>query len=71
MVDDQPIGTSHDVSEGGNVMQDANHENAHGNNFGAGFGDLSSIMTMLQNMQLRLDECYEEDCRRRDAFEAI
>lgn len=26
-------------------------------------------MTMLQNIQLRQDERYEEDCRRRDSFE--
>lgn len=30
---------------------------------------MSSIMTMLQNMQQRQDECYVEDCRRRYAFE--
>lgn len=27
-------------------------------------------MTMLQNMQLRKDKRYVEDCQRRDAFEA-
>lgn len=70
VVNDQPIGISHDVSQGDAFMQDATHEDAHGNNFSAGFGDLSSIMTMLQNMQLRQDENYEEDCQRRDAFEA-
>lgn len=31
-------------------MQDATHEDTHGNNFAAGLGDSSSIMTMLQIM---------------------
>lgn len=39
MVDDQPIGTSHDVPEGNAFLQDATHGDAHGNTFGAGFGD--------------------------------
>lgn len=70
MVDDKPVGTSHDALEGDAFMKDATHGYDHGNRFGVGFGDPSSSMTMLQNMQLRQDEHYEEDCRRRDAFEA-
>lgn len=64
MVDDQPIGTSHGIHEGGDFMQDVTHEDAPGNSFGVGFGNPSSIMTMLKNIQLRQDERYEEDCRR-------
>lgn len=67
---DQTIGTSHDVPEGDAFMQDVTHGEAHCNTFGVGFGDPSSIMTMLQNMQSRQDEHYEEDCKRRYAFEA-
>lgn len=69
MVDDQPIGTSHDVLKGDDFMQDSTHEDAHDNRVGARFSDLSSIMTMQQNMQLRQDNNYEEDRRRRDSFE--
>lgn len=68
--DEQPIGTSHGVSKGDVVFQDATHGDAHGNNFGVVFGDTSSITNMLQNTQLGKDERYEEDSRRRDAFEA-
>lgn len=53
MVDDQPIGTSNDVPQGDACIQDVTHEDDYGNSFGVGFGDPSSIMTMLQNMQLR------------------
>lgn len=63
MDDEQPIHTSNHVSKGDVIMQDAPHANAHGNTFGTGFGDTSSIMTMLQNMQLWQDEWYVEDCR--------
>lgn len=70
MVDDQPIGTSHNGPQGDAFMQDDAHENTHGNNFSADFSDPPSIMTMLQNMQLRQDERYEEDCLRQDVFEA-
>lgn len=37
--------------------------------FSVEFGDHASIMSMLQDMQLRQDERYEKDYRRRDAFE--
>lgn len=50
-------------------MQYAPHVDAHGSNFGTGFADTSSIMTMLQNMQLRQDKRYVQDCQRQ-AFEA-
>lgn len=70
MDDEQPMGASLEVLEGDVVMQDAPYGDTHGNTFGTGFGDTSSIMTMLQNMQVRQYERYEEDCRRRDAFES-
>lgn len=69
MVDDQPIDASHGVLQGDTFMQDIDHEDGQGNIFSVGYGDPSSIMTMLQNMQVRQDERYEEDYRRRDAFE--
>lgn len=59
------MGAPYDVLEGDVVMQDA-----YGSAFGTGFSDISSIMTKLQNMQLRKDERYVEDCRRRDVSEA-
>lgn len=68
MDDEQPMGASHDVPDGDVVIQDAPCGDSHGNAFGTGFGDTSSIMTMLKNMQLRQDERYVEDCQRRDAF---
>lgn len=49
MDDKQPIGASHDVPEGDVVIQDVTHGDGHGNTFGVGFGDTSSIVTMLQN----------------------
>lgn len=64
MVDDQPISTSHDVPQGDSFMQDVTHLDSHGNSFATRFRDPSSIMTMLQNMQLRQDEHYEEYYRR-------
>lgn len=66
------MGVPHDVPKVDAVMQDAPHVDAHGSNFGTGFGgvDMSSIMIMLYNMQLRQDERYVEDCQRRNAFEA-
>lgn len=70
VVDDQPIGISHGVPQGDAFMQDVEHEDGQGNRFRVEYGDQASIMYMLQNMQLRQDERYEEDCRRRDAFEA-
>lgn len=50
MDDEQPISASHDVPEGGGVMRDVSHGYAHGNIFGIGFGDTSSIMTMRHSM---------------------
>lgn len=64
MDDEQPIVASHDVHKGDAVMKDVPHGDAHSNMFGTGFGDTSSFMTMLQNMQLRKDDRYMEDCRR-------
>lgn len=40
---EQLIGTFHDVPEGDAFMQD----DSHCSTFGSGFGDTSSIMTML------------------------
>lgn len=53
MDDEQPIGAPRVVHRGDVVMQDVPHGDAHASSFGIGFGDTSSIMTMLQNMQLR------------------
>lgn len=47
--DEHHMGVPHDVPEGNAVTQDAPHEDNHG----TGFGDTYSIMTMLQNMQLK------------------
>lgn len=70
--DEQHMRVPHDVPKGDGAFQDAPHVDAHRSNFGTGFYgvDTSSIMTMLQNMQLRHDERCVEDCQRRDAFEA-
>lgn len=70
MVDDQPIGASHGVPQGDAFMQDVDHDDGQGNIFSVEYGDQSSIITMLQNMENRQDERYEEDCWRQDAFEA-
>lgn len=47
MDDELPIGTCHDVPEDDDFMHDTTNGNDHENTFGAGFGDSSSIMTML------------------------
>lgn len=70
MDDEQPMGVPHDVPGGDVVMQDSPHGYAHGSDFGTGYGDTSSIMTMLQNMQLRKNERYVEYGQMRYAFEA-
>lgn len=52
---EQPMGVPNDVPGGDTIMQDDPHVDAHASNFGTGFDgvDTSSIMIMLQNMQLR------------------
>lgn len=50
-------------------MQDVDHEDGQGSINGVEYRKQSSIITMLQNIQVKIDERYEEDCRRRYAFE--
>lgn len=59
-----------DVPEKDVMMHDASLGDDHGAGFGTSSADNASIMTMLQDMQMRQDERYVEDCQRRDAFEA-
>lgn len=67
MDDEKHMDIPHYVPEGDVVIKYVPHLDAHGSNFGTGFGGVhtSSIMTMLQNMQLRQDERYVEDCQRK------
>lgn len=62
MDDEEDMGVPHDLPEGDAVMQDAPHGDDHDTSFGTSFADTSFIMTMLQNIQLRQDERYVEDC---------
>lgn len=51
-------------------MHDSPHGDEHGAGFGIGSDNTSSIMNMLQNMQMRQVERYVEECKWREAFEA-
>lgn len=42
----------------------------HGVGFGTNYADTASIMTMLQDMQMKQDEKYDEECKWRETFEA-
>lgn len=44
-------------------MQGVGHADGQDNKFSVGYGDSSSIITMLQNMLVRQDDHYEEDVR--------
>ncbi|CAI8589579.1 unnamed protein product [Vicia faba] len=66
VVDGQPIGAPQVDA----VMHDVIHGDSQGSGIGVKYGNESSIITMLQNMQAKKDERYKEGFRRRDAFEA-
>lgn len=53
MDDDKPIGVHHYITEGDVVMHDAPCGEDHGAGFGTNYDDTTSIMTMLQDMQMR------------------
>lgn len=46
------------------ILFDKIQDSPHGDAHGTSFGDTSSIMPMLHNMQLRQDERYMEDFQR-------
>ncbi|CAI8584050.1 unnamed protein product [Vicia faba] len=68
MVDDQPISASHDASQVDTDMHDTGHGDDQGSGIGVEYGNRSSIITMLQNMQVKQDELYKEDYHRRSAL---
>jgi hypothetical protein len=55
------MGVHHDVTEGDAVMHDAPRGDDHGACFGTNYVDTTSIMTMLQVIQMRQDERYVEE----------
>lgn len=61
MDDEQPMGVHHDVIEGDVAMHDASRGYDHGAGFGTNYADTTSIITMLQDMQMKQDERYAEE----------
>ncbi|CAI8605807.1 unnamed protein product [Vicia faba] len=66
VVDDQPIGAPQVDA----VIHDVFHGDGQGSGIGVEYGNESPIITMLHNTWTKKDERYEDDCRRRVAFEA-
>lgn len=60
---EQPMGVHHDVTEGDVVMHDVPRGDDHGGGFGTNYANTTSIMTMLQDMQMRQDERYAGECK--------
>lgn len=67
---DEPMGVYHDGTKGDVIMHDAPRGDDHGACFGTNYNDTAFIMTMLQDMQMKQDERYDEECKWRDTFEA-
>lgn len=53
LVDDQPIGAPHGVSQDDANMKDVDHEDGQGSRIDVEYGSWSSIITMLQTCRLR------------------
>lgn len=70
MVDEKHIGDNQNPPEGDAMMHDASVGDDHATGYDANSADTTSIITMLQNMQVQQDESYTDECRRRIAFQA-
>lgn len=64
------MGFHHYVAEEDAVMHDSPNVYDHGANFGTNYADNAYIMTMIQDIQLKQDERYDEECKWRESFEA-
>lgn len=70
MEDEHHIGDHQDLHEEDAMMYDAPVEDHHGAGSGANSTNTATIITMLQNMQVQKYESYDDECRRRIAFDA-